>query len=254
MATFDIKLPLFEGPFDLLLFFIERDELDIYDIPISKITQDFLDYIHHLEKLNIEVASEFILVAGNLVRFKAIMLLPRPEIDEKGNEIDPRDELIKHLLEYKKYKGIVGELAKLEEERLQKEARGNIIAELKKIAAVSSVETELQDIDLYKLLKVYEKVTERFKNNARTGQHTVLQYPYSIERQKKHLLERLNTEKRLDFEDIISENQSKIYFIYTFLAILEMLQEGSISIYVGLDFNSFWINPYEPQELVEVQV
>src|SRR3979409_2667645 len=97
--NFEVKLPLFKGPFDLLLFFIERDELDIYDIPISKITNDFLDYLHHLETMNIEVASEFILVAATLMRIKAKMLLPRPQIDASGNEIDPRDELIAHLLE-----------------------------------------------------------------------------------------------------------------------------------------------------------
>ena len=99
---FEIKLPLFEGPFDLLLFFIERDELDIYDIPIASITDDFLSYLHHLEEMNVEVASEFILVAATLMRIKAKMLLPRPTIDEEGNEIDPREELIRHLLEYKK--------------------------------------------------------------------------------------------------------------------------------------------------------
>src|ERR1700679_1561252 len=97
--NFAIKLPQFEGPFDLLLFFIERDELDIYDIPISDITNDFLEYLHHLEKMNIEVASEFILVAATLMRIKAKMLLPRPVLDELGNEIDPRDELVAHLLE-----------------------------------------------------------------------------------------------------------------------------------------------------------
>src|SRR5450432_2024683 len=102
--NFEIRLPLFEGPFDLLLFFIERDELDIYDIPISKIANDFLDYIHHLEIFNVELASEFILVAATLMRIKSKMLLPRPQLDEAGNEIDPREELIKHLLEYKKYK------------------------------------------------------------------------------------------------------------------------------------------------------
>ena len=99
-SKFEIKLPLFEGPFDLLLFFIERDELDIHDIPISKITDDFLDYINHLEKLNIEVASEFILVAATLMRIKSKLLLPRPILDDEGNEIDPREELVKHLLEY----------------------------------------------------------------------------------------------------------------------------------------------------------
>src|SRR5690242_12251545 len=105
--NFEIKLPLFEGPFDLLLFFIERDELDIYDIPIAKITNDFLDYLHELETLNVELASEFILVAATLMRIKSKMLLPRPQLDEQGNEIDPREELIKHLLEYKKYKSVV---------------------------------------------------------------------------------------------------------------------------------------------------
>ena len=101
--NFEIRLPLFEGPFDLLLFFIERDELDINDIPISKITNDFLEYIRRLETLNIEIASEFILVAATLMRIKSKMLLPRPQLDEQGNEIDPREELVKHLLEYKKY-------------------------------------------------------------------------------------------------------------------------------------------------------
>lgn len=88
--SFEIKLPLFQGPFDLLLFFIERDELDIYDIPISRITGEFLDYLRHLESLNIEVASDFILVAATLMRIKSRMLLPRPQINEEGKEIDPR--------------------------------------------------------------------------------------------------------------------------------------------------------------------
>jgi segregation and condensation protein A len=97
-----IRLPQFEGPFDLLLFFIERDELDIYNIPINKITQEFLDYIHKLESLNIEMASEFILFVSTLMRIKAKMLLPRRELDASGNEIDPRQELVDKLLEYKK--------------------------------------------------------------------------------------------------------------------------------------------------------
>src|SRR5712671_4922226 len=103
-ASYQIHLSQFEGPFDLLLFFIERDELDIYNIPISKITKDFLDYIHLQEKLNIELSSEFILFISTLMRIKAKMLLPRKELDAQGNEIDPRRELIDKILEYKKYK------------------------------------------------------------------------------------------------------------------------------------------------------
>ena len=135
----------------MLLFFIERDELDIHDIPISKITNDFLNYLHELEQMNIEVASEFILVAATLMRIKAKMLLPRPVLNEEGEEVDPREELVKHLLEYKKYKSVVDELAALEEERMQKYERGNVVKELSKLAQAQQVEAELQHVDLYKL-------------------------------------------------------------------------------------------------------
>src|SRR5688500_20123062 len=96
--NFEIKLPLFEGPFDLLLFFIERDELDIYDIPISTITQDFLVYVHQMEHLKIEVDSEFILVAATLMRIKSKMLIPRPQLDEHGNEINQRKVFAIHYI------------------------------------------------------------------------------------------------------------------------------------------------------------
>src|SRR5215207_774536 len=102
--TYKIKLAQFEGPFDLLLFFIERDELDIYNIPITKITKDFLDFIHSQESLNIELSSEFILFVSTLMRIKAKMLLPRKETDAQGNEIDPRQELIDKILEYRRFK------------------------------------------------------------------------------------------------------------------------------------------------------
>src|SRR5258708_19387044 len=98
-TTYQIKLPQFEGPFDLLLFFIERDELDIYNIPIHTIIQDFLNYIHGEASLNIELSSEFILFVSTLMRIKAKMLLPRKELDEQGNEIDPRQHLIHTLLD-----------------------------------------------------------------------------------------------------------------------------------------------------------
>src|SRR5580704_5037083 len=118
--TYEIKLPQFEGPFDLLLFFIERDELDIYNIPISKITQDFLDYIHQMSVMNIELASEFIVVAATLMRIKAKLLLPRKDLDETGNEIDPRQELINKLLEYKRYKEVLDDMRMLEDTRASK--------------------------------------------------------------------------------------------------------------------------------------
>src|ERR671929_1074546 len=128
--TFEIKLDQFEGPFDLLLFFIERDELDIYDIPITKITNDFLAYIHAQEKLNIELSSEFILFVSTLMRIKAKMLLPRKDIDAQGNEIDPRQELIDKILEYKKFKEAAVQMAEMEAMRMLMVKRGNIQKEL----------------------------------------------------------------------------------------------------------------------------
>ncbi|MCR6642089.1 MAG: segregation/condensation protein A [Sporocytophaga sp.] len=252
--SFEIKLPLFTGPFDLLLFFIERDELDIYDIPISKITNDFLEYIHRLEEMNIEVASEFILVAATLMRVKAKMLLPRPEIDEQGNEVDPREELVAHLLEYKKYKSIINDLANLEEERMGLEKRGNIVKEIKQLSEVSDVESELQDIDLYKLLKVYERVLRKFEEEKNKPIHTVVQYPYTIENQKEYILTKLSNVARLSFEDVISEYRTKIAMVYNFLAILELLTQGYLMIYVGEGFNNFWVEKRkaETEEAIEL--
>src|ERR1700758_2827751 len=122
--SFEIKLPQFEGPFDLLLFVIERDELDIHDIPIAKITDDFLNYIHQMSSLNMELASEFIYVAATLMRIKAKMLLPRYAAEEDG-ELDPKAELIRKLAEYKKFKLICEEMRPMEEDRLKQEKRGN---------------------------------------------------------------------------------------------------------------------------------
>lgn len=239
--SFEIKLPLFEGPFDLLLFFIERDELDIYDIPIAKITTDFLEYIHIMENMNIELASEFILVAATLMRIKAKMLLPRPILDEEGKEIDPREELIQHLLEYKKYKSVISELVELESSQLLKEGRGNVVKEIKALSAINDVEAEIQDIDLYKLCKVYVKVIKRFEEEQKKPSHNVIQYPYTIEKQKEFILLKLEDKLKLSFEKVISYNPHKIAVIYNFLAILELLQNNQISLSGGDYFNNFWI-------------
>ncbi|MBX9852597.1 MAG: segregation/condensation protein A [Cytophagaceae bacterium] len=243
--SFEIKLPLFKGPFDLLLFFIERDELDIYDIPIHKITTDFLEYMHQMERMNMEIASEFILVAATLMRIKAKMLLPRPELDELGNEIDPREELVAHLLEYKKYKSIVGELAEMETGRSHKEKRGNILKELRHLAEVNNVEAELQDLDLYKLLKVFERVMDRFEEEKNKPVHTIQQYPYTIEGQKEYILAKLKSSEKVSFVQVIEENREKAAVIYNFLAILELLQLHLITIHIGLGFNNFWIEDYQ---------
>ena len=246
--NFEIKLPLFEGPFDLLLFFIERDELDIQNIPISIITNDFLDYLHRLEEMNLEVASEFILVAATLMRIKSKLLLPRPTFDEEGNEVDPRDELIKHLLEYKRYKEIVAQLVEMEAGEIEKEKRGNIAKEIRMLASSSNVEAELQNVDLYKLLKVFQNVMERYEIEKNKPKHEIIPYPYTISGQKKILLDTLVKTPRITFTDIIKKDPTKILVIYNFLAILELLQLQLITLHLGLGFNNFWVEKLEGAE------
>jgi segregation and condensation protein A len=239
--NFEVKLPLFKGPFDLLLFFIERDELDIYDIPISKITNDFLSYLHHLESLNVELASEFILVAATLMRIKSKMLLPRPQLDAEGNEIDPREELVKHLLEYKKYKSVIESFQKMEGDELQKEKRGNIMRELKSLAASVNVEAELQDVDLYKLMQVLEKVMKRHDEEKNRPVHQVVQYPYTVEGQKEYILNTLTRKRMISFTEMLESNPTRVALVFNFLAILEMLAAGNVNIQMGEGYNNFWV-------------
>lgn len=243
--NFEVKLPLFEGPFDLLLFFIERDELDIYDIPIAKITNDFLEYVHQMETLNIELASEFILVAATLMRIKSKMLLPRPQLDEQGNEIDPREELVKHLLEYKKYKSVVDQFHKMEDTELMKEKRGNLMKELKSLAESTNVEAELQDVTIFKLMTIFEKVMKRFEFEKNKPVHQVIQYPYTVENQKKLIVETLSKKERLSFTELLQDYPTRIGLIFNFLAILEMLALQLIAIQVGEGYNNFWVTKTE---------
>ena len=239
--SYEIKLPLFEGPFDLLLFFIERDEIDIMDIPISKITNDFFEYISDLESMNIEVASEFIVVAATLMRIKSKMLLPRLSLDEDGNEIDPREELVEHLIEYKKYKSVISEFSDLEDSRLSKKIRGNLESEVGTIAERAKVESELQDIDLYKLLVVFQNVLSKYENEKNKPKHQIFEYPYTITEQKKFLINLLKSKSKISFIRLIEDNPLKILVIYNFLAMLELIQESKIKLSLGNGMNNFWI-------------
>lgn len=238
---FEIRLPQFEGPFDLLLFFIERDELDIHDIPIAKITDDFLAYIHQMNALNIELASEFIFIAATLMRIKAKMLLPRPDLDEAGNEIDLKKDLVQKLIEYKKFKAVAEQLRLLEDARFKHEKRGNIHSDLEAVAATSEPGEELSSLGLYRLMIVYEKAMSRYQQRNTEVTHTVVQYPYTIEQQKRVISDLLQLNKQMDFSSMCKSSENKVHFVYNFLAMLEMLQQQLLSIQVGLGFNNFWV-------------
>ncbi|MEH3113496.1 segregation and condensation protein A [Pedobacter terrae] len=237
--NFEIKLPVFEGPFDLLLFFIERDELNIQDVEISKITNDFLAYIHQLLALNVEVASEFILVAATLMRIKSKMLLPRIEVEETGNEINSEQDLIARLIAYKQFKSAAEEMKLYEEERLKQNHRGNIAYDLALAAASSINQDELLSLDLYKLLTVYHRTMQKYELRSEEVKHTVVQYPYTIEQQKHFIANLLDINKQVDFALVLKNSENKVHFVYNFLAILEMLQQQIVEITIGSGFNNF---------------
>ncbi len=244
--SFTIKLKQFEGPFDLLLFFIERDELDIYDIPIAKITHDFLDYIHQMEQLNLDLASEFILVAATLMRIKAKMLLPRKEIDDEGNEIDPRQELVQRLMEYKRYKSVLEEFESLELRRMQQAARGNIDHELKKFAEKAFIEAEWESVTLFKLMKAFERMVTQFEE--RKYVHRVYNFLYTILDQQEFIQDLISQKGKVNFEDIFVGCENRIHAIITFLAMLELLNQQKINIVLGEGLNNFWINNPQTEE------
>jgi segregation and condensation protein A len=239
---FEIKLPQFEGPFDLLLFFIERDELDIHAIPIARIADDFLNYLHHMATLDMDIASEFIFVAATLMRIKAKMLLPRFDAAGDENETDLQEDLIRKLIEYKKFKEICAEIQPFEHERFKMERRGNIKTDIEQTTAVQLPGEELSDISLYKLMMVYTRVLKRFESRSAEVRHTVVQYPYTIEAQKKAIEELLRLNKMMDFQAIARRSENKVHFVYNFLAVLEMLQQELIDIQVGLGYNNFRIS------------
>lgn len=237
--TYQIKLPQFEGPFDLLLFFIERDELDIYNIPIASLTNDFLSYIHSLESLNIELASEFILFVSTLMRIKAKMLLPRRELDAQGNEIDPRQELVDKILEYKRFKEASEMMAVMEADRQMQQKRGNIKQEMDSLGESASEGTEIQNVTMYKLLQAYEKVIKRFNDRNAKPQHVVVKFNYSLEGQRTYLVDHLREHRRIPFETLFATCENRIHAIFTFLAMLELIQQKFLAILIGTGRNNF---------------
>lgn len=240
-VAYQIKLPEFEGPFDLLLFFIERDELDIYNIPITGLIKDFLGFIRELETIDIEQASEFILFVSTLMRIKSKMLLPRKELDESGNEIDPRQELVDKILEYKRFKEASVQMAELEAERLLVLKRGNIREEMNTLSEEYSEGTEVQTITVFKLAQAFEKILKKLHERNNKPQHVVVKYNYSMDTQRTFLLEQVSNSGRLGFDILFAESENRIHAIFTFLSMLELIQQHYIRILAGEGRNNFII-------------
>ncbi|MDY0082167.1 MAG: segregation/condensation protein A [Ignavibacteriaceae bacterium] len=232
---YKIKLEQFEGPLDLLLFFIKRDELNIYDIPISQITSEFLEYVNLIKLMDLEVAGDFILMASTLMHIKVRMLLPR-EIDERGEEIDPRTDLIKALLEYKKYKEVAEDLTFLESHQRKLNYRG-YFSDDEKIAP-PEYETLLKNISVYDLAKAFKKAIDGIKPQI---VHEIKKINISIDDQIKYILDKVLEKGEIHFLSLVDGMKEKIRIVITFIALLELTKMEKLGIKESPEFNDFVI-------------
>jgi segregation and condensation protein A len=181
------------------------------------------------------------------MRIKAKMLLPRKELDDQGNEIDPREELINKILEYKKFKEASVQMAEMEAVRMLMVKRGNIQKELSHIGEEAGEGTEIQNITLFKLMKAFERAMQKYSDRVNKPVHTVVQYSYTMEASRQDMLALAQQQKTISFEKIFSEAENRVHAIFTFLSLLELIQQKFLKIIVGEGMNNFIIEYNEPE-------
>jgi len=216
-----IQLDNFEGPLDLLLYFIRRDELDIYDIPIAKITKDFVNVIEEWKRTNLILAGDFIVMASTLMRVKAKMMIPRPELDEDGDIIDPRTELMNQLIDYKRFRDAADMLNDMAIDRSQ-----NLSRQFQQTIPESEMHDlgfYLNDLTLYDLAKIFKQAIE---SRPVISQFELNREPVRLEKQKELILKYFDDEGRLSFTFIIKQLKSRMEIVVTFLAVLDLVREG----------------------------
>ena len=219
---YQIQIDNFEGPIDLLLYFIRRDELDIYDIPISKITKEFVETVEEWEKMHLHVAGDFIVMASTLMRIKAKLLLPRPELDDDGEVIDPRTELIHQLVEYKRYKNAAEILSNLSNNQSQKFTRQ---LEPLMLADETDVEENLiLDVTLFDLARFFKSAMDSMPI---VSQFELNREPVKLEEQKKFIFKYFDGDGKLKFSTILDKLETRMEIVVTFLAILDLVRDGS---------------------------
>ena len=233
--AYRVKLKNFEGPLDLLLFLIKKNEVDIYVIPISDITRQYLEYVDILQLLDLEAAGEFILLAATLIRIKAKMLLPRPKHDDDEDIIDPRMELVTRLLEYKRFKEVAYKFGELEE------TRGKLFNRkyFEELEDKPTDEIELgEDVSLFSLITIFKQVLDQMPKESF---HQVEDIRITMEEQIEYILQFKSENKQVSFYEMISRLKDRIIVIVTFLAILELIRQGEITTRQSSPFGEIWI-------------
>ncbi|MBD3180206.1 MAG: hypothetical protein GF417_11790 [Candidatus Latescibacteria bacterium] len=213
-----VKLDHFEGPLDLLLHLIRRDKLDIYDIPISHITHEYLSYIDIMKEMDLDIAGEFFVMAATLMRIKAKMLLPRREEEEE--EEDPREELVRNLLEYRKFKKAAEHLAGREEEmrKVYRRPAPDTAEELRE-------EPESIDLSIFDLMDAFRNILDDLKKEV---SFSVIGEQYSVEDKLQLLRERVSRKSEILFTEMFEGQSSRAELIVTFIALLELIRSGTL--------------------------
>ncbi len=229
-----IRLQQFEGPLDLLLFFIRRDELDIYDIPIASITDEFLEYVRYLEEIDLDGVGDFLYMAAVLINIKTRMLLPSPEMDDEGEPLDPRRELVERLLEYIQFKEASEELSAQLDRRSDQFTRGRASGA---DAVGRPVSDELVTATVFDLVSALRRVLAEVPEDE---PHEVLAELFSIEDQQDYLRETLRPGDKSSFVALAS-GKTRVFIIATFLAVLELARSGEIDIFIGGEPDDFFV-------------
>jgi len=220
--VFNVKLENFEGPLDLLLYFIKRDKIDIYDIPISQITSEYIDVINTAKKLDISIAGEFLFMASSLLRLKTRMLLPRQK-DEEGLDIDdPRINLVGELLQYKNFRNIAHQLKGIHEENKDLFYRPNDKISFEKTINPSDF---LNEVSLFDISKIFQSAID---NAPQDNLFTIVRETISLQEQKQFIISNFKDKKTISLSSLIKKLDSKLEIIVTFLALLNMIKESEL--------------------------
>ncbi len=241
---YKVALQEFEGPLDLLLFFIKRDELDIHDIPIARITDEYLQYVRVLERIDLDGAGDFIYMAAVLMNIKAQMLLPDPPTDEEGEEVDPRRELVERLLEYIRHKEAAQHLEEEYSDRSDVYTRGDAADERREHAR-GPREIEYQ-VSVFDLISVLTDLLREVPDDQEPV-HEVAAYEFTVDEQQEYVLNQLVGETSLSFIRLV-DGKRRQFVIATFLAILELAKRGDVRVATRVGFSDFFVRSPQNQE------
>lgn len=233
--NYKVTIDNFDGPLDLLLHLIKKSDIDIYDIKIEEITKQYLDYINSMKEMNLDIASEYLVMASELMEIKSSMLLPIEKIEDEEYEEDPREQLIRRLIEYKRYKEITSELESLEEERLKIYTRSaSDLKEFKK-----DEEVDLGDVSLNDLMSAFQKFLDR-KKEEQPLNTKVAKKGYSVAIRSKEIHNILKSKKKIEFEELFEEF-NKEYIVVTFISVLELAKKQNLLLAQENNFSKIYL-------------